>query len=344
MHILTIAVPVFNEKRHIRGTIENLISISKQFPNQFEILVIDNFSTDGTREYLNEVERLYRDLNFRVIYNVKNMGFNYSCDHAIEQARGEYIWIIGGQDLVFEGSIEKIFSILQNKPNLVIGNARIYDELSDQVINESLWGNVSSDTFTDLEMFFRKLGGPCQALSCNIFNVKQAREVIEIKLISQLWGFFERICDLLLKNESSLKVHFLSEPIIQMLIVREGWQATGIDNSGVVPRKIYGAFNTSLELMELANARFENRPGVLKAFPPLRDFFAIPRTIIVAKSKGMRITKKLLTRSFIAYRRSPSFWLMGIYFLFAPRVVAMAIVKLKFAVHILRKIFGIKTF
>lgn len=344
MQILTIAVPVFNEMRHIRGTIENLISISVEFPGKFEIMVIDNFSTDGTREYLLEVERKYKAFNFTVIYNQKNMGFNYSCDHAIKQAQGEYIWIIGGQDLVYQDGVEKIFSILQNKPNLVIGNARIYDELSDQIINESLWADVNSDTFTDLELFFQKLGGPCQALSCNIFNVRQARQVIDIKPVSQLWGFFERICDLLVKNESSFKVYFLSEPIIQMLIEREGWQSTGVDNSGVVPRKIYGTFNTSLELMELANARFKNRPLVLKTFPPLRDFFAIPRTIIVAKSKGMKITKVLLKRCIFAYRTSPSFWLMGVHFLFYPRVVAIGIVKLKFAVHILRKVFSIKTF
>jgi len=344
MPILTIAVPVFNEIRHIHRTIENLISIDQQFTDQFEILIIDNFSTDGTREYLNELELRYGDLTIRVIYNHQNFGFNYSCDLAIKQASGEYLWIIGGQDLIYKESFEMVLSTLRNRPNLVIGNARIYDELSDQIINESLWGNRTAGTFTDLEHFFLELGGPCQALSCNIFNVQQAREVIDLGLVSQFWGFFERICDLLIKNESSFKVYFLDEPIVEMLIVREGWQSTGIDNSGAVPRKIYGTFDTLLELMELANARFKNRPRVLKSFQPLRDVFAIPRSIIVAKSLGMKVTKKLFQRSLIAFKASPSFWLVGIHFLIYPRVIAIAIVKLKFIVHLLRWVFGFKTF
>ena len=129
-----------------------------------------------------------------------------------------------------------------------------------------------------------------------------------------------------------------------MLIEVKGWQSTGIDNFGIVPRKEYGSFFTNLELAELANSRFFHRPKIRKSFPLYRDFFAIPRTIIVAKSLGLRISFKLLKRSFIAYKSAPSFFLLGLHLLLFPRFAAIAIVRIKCIVHALRKIIKFKRF
>lgn len=87
------------------------------------------------------------------------------------------------------------------------------------------------------------------------------------KQVTQLWGFLERLCDLIIKRESSLKIIFSASPIVEMLIEVKGWQSTGIDNFGVVPRKAYGSFFTNLELAELVNSRFFHRPKIRKSFP-----------------------------------------------------------------------------
>lgn len=147
MALLTIGVPVYNEIDYIAITLENLFEVSYNFPGQIEILVIDNFSSDGTREYLKKIELSRNDVLFRVIYNEINMGFNFSCDCAIKFSSCDYLWIIGGQDIIYKTGLESIISMLNTKPDLIIGNARIRDELTNRIINESLWGDTPSSFF-----------------------------------------------------------------------------------------------------------------------------------------------------------------------------------------------------
>lgn len=82
---LTIFICCFNEKATILKAIEEAkaINIDK------EIIVIDNCSTDGTREIL---ENLKSDKTLEIIFNPNNMGVGYSCCLAIDTAKGDYFY------------------------------------------------------------------------------------------------------------------------------------------------------------------------------------------------------------------------------------------------------------
>ncbi len=82
---LTIFIACFNEKPTILKVIEQAkaINIDK------EIIVIDNCSTDGTKEIL---EGLKDDRGLKIIFHSKNMGAGYSAGEGINLAGGDYFY------------------------------------------------------------------------------------------------------------------------------------------------------------------------------------------------------------------------------------------------------------
>jgi glycosyltransferase involved in cell wall biosynthesis len=82
---LTILIACFNEK----ATILEVIEQAKSLDIDKEILVIDNCSSDGTKEIL---EGLKGDKDLRIVFHDRNMGVGYSACEGINLARGEYFY------------------------------------------------------------------------------------------------------------------------------------------------------------------------------------------------------------------------------------------------------------
>lgn len=81
--MVSITIVTWNSARHLR---ECLASIEQQDYSPVELIILDNASTDETREILREYES-----RFRVIYNPTNTGFAAGQNQAMRTARGEWI-------------------------------------------------------------------------------------------------------------------------------------------------------------------------------------------------------------------------------------------------------------
>jgi len=92
---LTVVIPVYNE----RGTVMTVLEKVKALPISKEIIVIDNLSTDGTRELLETVS----DKEIRVVLQSKNLGKGTSVKLGFAMAKGEWV-IIQDADLEYEPS------------------------------------------------------------------------------------------------------------------------------------------------------------------------------------------------------------------------------------------------
>jgi glycosyltransferase involved in cell wall biosynthesis len=92
---LTVVIPVYNE----RGTVMTVLEKVKSLPISKEIIVIDNLSTDGTRELLETVS----DPEIRVVLQSKNLGKGTSVKLGFAMAKGEWV-IIQDADLEYEPS------------------------------------------------------------------------------------------------------------------------------------------------------------------------------------------------------------------------------------------------
>lgn len=118
MPLLSVIVPVYNEAKTIRQILEkiNFVDIDK------EIIAVDNCSTDGTQNILQEISKKPEFNSLRVIYHSYNQGKGKSVRDGIRHSQGEYIVI---QDADLEYDPREYFNLLspllENKTDITLG-------------------------------------------------------------------------------------------------------------------------------------------------------------------------------------------------------------------------------
>ena len=95
---------------------ECLKSSFKQTYKNIEIIVVDDFSTDGTRKYLDYLEPIGPHLI--KVYNYENMGIAFSKNAGILRATGDLITFIDADDLLCPDSIERRVEEFEKDPDL----------------------------------------------------------------------------------------------------------------------------------------------------------------------------------------------------------------------------------
>jgi len=83
-----VIVPVFNEQATVAAVIDRLLTID--FPTELEIIVVNDGSSDGTREVLDRLEGTAR---LRILHAERNRGKGHAIRLGLEQARGDVIAI-----------------------------------------------------------------------------------------------------------------------------------------------------------------------------------------------------------------------------------------------------------
>ena len=114
--VLTIIIPCFNEIK----TIDKIVNKIKKQKIRKQIILIDDFSTDGTKQIIKKI--LYRKVD-KVIYHKKNLGKGACIKSGIKHAKGQII-LIQDADLEYSPLDYKklIKPILSKKTNVVYGS------------------------------------------------------------------------------------------------------------------------------------------------------------------------------------------------------------------------------
>lgn len=81
-----------------------------------EVIVVDNVSTDGTREMLKT-----KYPHVRTMLNSENVGFGRANNQGIRHAQGEYIFLLNSDTIVLDRAITKLYSFARQHPKSFVG-------------------------------------------------------------------------------------------------------------------------------------------------------------------------------------------------------------------------------
>lgn len=108
---LSICIPTYNRAAQLLNCLQSIISMRKPKGFQFEVCISDNGSNDNTKEIILNAKK---DLNINYNRNESNLGIPRNFVKVVSMAVGEFIWLIGDDDLLLPHTFDTL-EVLFNK-------------------------------------------------------------------------------------------------------------------------------------------------------------------------------------------------------------------------------------
>lgn len=156
---VSVIMSAYNAEKYIKEAIDSILN---QTFKDFEFIIINDGSTDSTRDIILS----YKDSRIRFIENKKNIGLTKSLNKGLKLAKGEYIARLDADDSSMPKRFEKQINFLdKHKDIAVIGNwIEIIDEETNKahVLKNSCnsaiikWAQIFKNQMDHSSVFFRK--------------------------------------------------------------------------------------------------------------------------------------------------------------------------------------------
>ncbi|WP_299780162.1 glycosyltransferase [uncultured Formosa sp.] len=106
---LSIIISVYNKERHLKATLESVINQSYK---QFEIIAVNDGSTDKSLSVLNQITdpRLH-------VFSQPNLGASAARNRGIKEAKTDYIALLDGDDIWLPNYLQEMVAIIEKHPS-----------------------------------------------------------------------------------------------------------------------------------------------------------------------------------------------------------------------------------
>lgn len=196
---LSIIIPAYNEEKRIEGTLDEIFHFLQKRYDRYEVIVVDDGSTDKTLDLLNRINNQHRSL--KVLHHKKNRGKGYAVKRGMLNACGKYVLFCDADSSTPIDELDAFICYLQNGYDVVIGSRNM--EGADVKIYQPPIRRKMGQVFTVLTQ--RLLVSEISDITCG-FKCFRGDIVRDIFLRQQLhdWSFDAEI--LFITQERGYKI------------------------------------------------------------------------------------------------------------------------------------------
>jgi glycosyltransferase involved in cell wall biosynthesis len=119
---LSLCIATFKRGKFIAETLESILS---QVDSELEVVVVDGASPDETQEIVSRFAEKYPSL--RYYREETNSGVDADYDKAVGYSTGDYCWLFPDDDLLAPGAMERLVSVIDTAPDLIVANSEIWN-------------------------------------------------------------------------------------------------------------------------------------------------------------------------------------------------------------------------
>ncbi len=127
----SVIMPTYNQKGFIRNAIRSLFA---QTYKQWELIIVDDGCTDGTKEFISDY---LSDSRVTYLQNEKNEGIGYAINRALDVARYDYIAYLPSDDFYFSNHLEVMKDMFKKDSTCVLVYTQMKSELQDSLLDKS---------------------------------------------------------------------------------------------------------------------------------------------------------------------------------------------------------------
>ncbi len=199
--LVSVIIPTHRRVEMLKRAIESVLS---QSYSNLELIVVDDFSNDGTIDFLKSIE----DERLKFHSNKESKGANYSRNIGLKKATGNYIALLDDDDEWLQKKVEKQMELLMTDDQ-IIGVSCSYK------IKNKHNPEMEEEIKKDLTVDFNKLLEQNYVGSCSFFIFKNQKDVLFDESLSscQDWDFY-----LQLTQKTKLKIRILPNCLVNYTI------------------------------------------------------------------------------------------------------------------------------
>jgi len=258
--MVSVILPTYNRECYLAESIESVLA---QTYTNFELLIVNDCSTDQTAEMLNDFRK--KDHRIRVIDNETNKGAPASRNIAVNLAGGKYLAMMDSDDISLPARFEKQVAFLERHPQTyVLGSSATVIDPQGKIVNE--WRLPTGDRLIRWHSIFRNsrvFCNPSVMMRASIFDyVPKFNENNRTSDDSELWATIFPHKELGFANLADKLVKYRSHPS----------SITGqIDKSST---------NLSQDARTRALEAYLSKPVNKNVIPAYESFFEIEQALI----------------------------------------------------------------
>jgi len=189
---LSIIIVSFNTKEIIKKCLLSIKANFDKYPIDYEVIVVDNDSHDGTGEFLLDLEK--KQKNLHIFLNKANLGFGKANNIGLKKSKGKYILYLNSDAIITDIDFRDLIRVMEMENN--IGALTIKVVLSNGEIDPAshrgfptLWNSFTY--FSGLERLFfytpllNKIFGGYHLVNLNLNNIHQVDVITGAFLLSK---------------------------------------------------------------------------------------------------------------------------------------------------------------
>jgi abequosyltransferase len=166
--VLTIAIPTWNRAKYLALTLKQLAQEGCNVWDKVEVLVSDNASPDETPRVV--ADAVAEGIPVRYVRNAENIGSDCNIAQCFNLAAGQYVMILGDDDILVDGALGLLLKLLQEEEYGVVA-LRPYGYERD-FRREYPGGKGDIQKFSDIGEFVVKLGVFSTLISATVISKK----------------------------------------------------------------------------------------------------------------------------------------------------------------------------
>ncbi|MCK5542564.1 MAG: glycosyltransferase [Desulfobacterales bacterium] len=140
--IVSVVIPTYNRKNIIVRAIESVLN---QTYKNYEIIIVDDGSTDGTVDYIKN------NYNFKIkCISQKNMGASSARNKGISEAKGKYVAFLDSDDEWINSKLTTQVAFLEKNPEIALLCGRTYKSDDIKKVNSPLTKKIVGNLFNTL--------------------------------------------------------------------------------------------------------------------------------------------------------------------------------------------------
>ncbi len=202
--MISIVIPNYNGNKYLK---ECLDSVYAQSFKDFEVIIIDNASTDGSYEWVQE----YRDIQFKRLD--QNYGFSRAVNEGIYLAQGEYVLLLNNDTIMAADFLQEILKEMESHPKafavcskmIQYHNPDLIDDAGDEYTlmgwTRKRGDNESVTRYTKSEEVFSACAGAAlyrksvfEEIGYFDENFFAYMEDVDISYRARIYGYENRYC------------------------------------------------------------------------------------------------------------------------------------------------------